>query len=73
MPKKSIELVEQYLICKQRGHEEDYDAPSLEIAGQSGYKHQCKWCRVYFWEETVLHEDNVPTIKLNELKKASKS
>lgn len=66
LTKKERSLAEEYLICKQRGHEEDYDAPSIEIAGQSGYKHQCVYCKCYFWNEDVLHEDNVP--KFSELK-----
>lgn len=69
MPKKSIELVEQYLICKQRGHEEDYDADYVNLPnGHLG--HPCKFCGTIFWTEEILHEENVPTIKLNELKKA---
>lgn len=72
MPTKSIELVEQYLICKQRGHSEDFNADSRKMPNGE-YAHQCEFCKCYFWEERVLHEVDVPTIKLNELKKARKS
>ncbi len=67
----SKDLVNQYLICKQRGHEEDYDAPS-RLMPSGEYAHQCKHCRCYFWEETVMHEIDVPKPKPLKKKEVAK-
>ena len=48
----------EYLICKRRGHEEDYDADSVKKGDT--YAHTCKWCGTLFWTEEVLHEENIP-------------
>ena len=55
----------EYLICKQRGQEEDYDAPSVQkmVGNEVVYAHYCTYCGTLYWTEEVQHEDNVPKPK----------
>lgn len=59
MATKAEKLLNEYAICKRRGHEEDYDADSVKIA-EGVYAHPCVWCKTVFWHEQVLHEQNTP-------------
>ena len=59
---KKLTKAEQYLICKQRGHDPDHDAETpLDEHGEPDYHRDvCKWCGTVYWEETIEHETNTP-------------
>jgi len=56
---KAEKLMNEYAICKQRGHEEDLDEDSVLIPGGS-YAYRCQYCKTLFWEERIVHERDTP-------------
>lgn len=55
-------LMNEYAICKERGHEPDYDISDPLKDGDYS-KEKCKFCKTIFWTEEVLHERFIPKIK----------
>lgn len=53
----------EYAICKERGHAIDYDADSNPLDDGDYSKDTCKFCRTVFWTEEILHERNVPKVE----------
>lgn len=50
-------LVNNYQICRQRGHKQDVSNHSQKYP-----KKTCLYCETVFWSETVIHEENVPAL-----------
>lgn len=60
------ERLNEYLICKDRGHAEMYsfnnrpEMPKTVLKDSDGKAKYCKHCNVWYWDITVRYEGNVP-------------
>ncbi len=48
---------DEYKACQLRGHGES----DMHVTQGNITKHRCRHCGVSWWEETILHEENIPT------------